>query len=145
MKRFAIPLCAVLAFATAAFAHSGVKDPQVMARMVLMTDVADDIKALVALTKSDFDPQIAALHGSRLAAHADQIAPLFEQPATDPKSEARPEIWQDWAGFLADAEDMRIAAEAVAASEKEDAFTQAFARLGQSCTACHKDYRISKD
>lgn len=140
-----LSVLAALAMATAALAHSGVKDPQVLARMALMTDVAKDVKALAELAKSQFDPKLAALHGTRLVEHSNQISPLFEPPATDPKSEARPEIWQDWAGFLADTEEMRLAAEAVAASDSDAAFKDAFARLGKSCTACHEDFRISND
>lgn len=130
--------------ATALLAHEGVKDPDVMKRMNAMQDVAQNMKALAAIVKdpSRFDAAAIRLHSVPLADHARSIAPLFEYQATDPKSEARDAIWANWPGFLEEATAMEKAAEALSGVTSQDAFEAAFTALGDTCTSCHKTYRI---
>ncbi len=133
--------------ATAVFAHGGVKNPQVMARMNLMIDIADDMKVLGGIAKgaAPFDTAVIKGHSDRLAMHARGINTLFEVKETDPKSEAREEIWTDWSGFTRATDEMEKAALALGIVTTQDEFRSAFSALGDSCSACHKDYRIKKN
>ncbi len=133
--------------ATALLAHDGVKDAQVMARMNLMGMIADDMKILGGIAKgtTEFSADQVAELSEKLAEHARGIIPLFEVQATDPKSEAREEIWTDWPGFTDAASEMEAAALALGISTDLDGFQAAFGTLGKTCGACHKDYRIKKD
>lgn len=145
-SRLILTALAGVAVVSAALAHSGVKNPSVMARMNLMEDVAGDMKALGGMAKGavPFDAAIVAERGKSLAIHARNIGPSFEDAAQDPKSEALDRIWSDWDGFLADAAAMEEAAAAVAAATSSDMLRPAFDALGNSCKSCHEDYRISK-
>lgn len=53
-----------------------------------------------------FDPVVARAAAEEIATHAARIPALFETPATDPKSEAHPAIWQDFDDFAAKARDL---------------------------------------
>lgn len=135
-------LAPALLVATAAFAHQGVKDPQVMARMQLMTKVADDMKALGEMVKgvTAYDAAAVQTRAASLNSHAGETIRLFEPEATDPKSEALPEIWTSFADFTARAQDMGVAAKSLkAASEGE--FQAAFGELAKTCSSCHKSFR----
>lgn len=134
----------VVVTASAAFAHSGVKDPQVLARMHVMGLVADDMEDLGGILKGQapYDDQFVRDRSTRILEHARQIEALFEPEATDPKTEAKDTIWTDWPGFLEKARDMELAAQGLTEVQSEAEFRQAFAALGKTCSACHADYRI---
>lgn len=141
-----------LAFATLAatgvltvsgVAHENVKDPDVKARMALMTEIGDATKVLGEMAKSgDIDAGKVVENANALAAHAAGIKAAFVKQATDPVSEARPEIWSDMDGFLKIAAQLQTAAEDLAAAP--DTLPAAMGQIGGSCGACHKTYRIKK-
>lgn len=118
-----------------------------LARMHLMKLVAQDMKALGAVAKgqTSFDSALVSAKGAGLAQHAADIEDLFEAPASDPKSEAKQEIWSEWSKFLAQAEDMRRAANTLTGVTGQSEFEVAFRALGQTCTACHEDYRVNSN
>jgi cytochrome c556 len=130
---------------TLAFAHSGVKNPAVMARMNLMSDVGAATKVLGEMAKGTrpFDADTASTARATLLKDADQIALLFEAEEGDPKSEALPDIWTDWAGFMNQTDKMRKATESLDVSSL-DTLREGMAAIGQSCSSCHEAYRIKK-
>lgn len=144
MKTRFLITAAFLLPATIALAHSGVKDPQVLARMEGMKQIAADMKILGEIAKgtAEFDASVLQSRSQTLAAHASEIEALFEAKATDPKSEAIDAIWSDWGGFLAKANAMETAAAALADVSTKQDFDPAFQTLGETCTACHEAYRI---
>jgi cytochrome c556 len=135
-----IASCAVL-IATASIAHENVQNQMVRARMAHMTMIAQHTETLGKMAKgvAAFDPQTANAALATIAASARDIPDYFEDPATDPKSEARPEIWESWDRFtamslaLASASDTRI--------EVADDLRPALAEIGAACRACHESYR----
>ncbi|MEM7470643.1 MAG: cytochrome c [Pseudomonadota bacterium] len=145
MKNIKFGLC-IAVCATAALAHDGVKDPQVMARMQVMSDISAQTKRLAGYAKGQttFDAAQVRAIGLQLSAHADASEALFKPPAKDPKSEAKDAIWSDWAGFLRANQKMREAAVAVSGSQTLPELDRAFRELGHSCTACHKTFRLAK-
>lgn len=137
-------LAAVLAAGTA-LAHGGVKNPEVKARMDLMGTVKNNMAVLGDMAKSvtAFDPDEAETAKTALIAAAAAIPGAFAAPARDPKSEALPAIWDDWADFTAKAADM---GNAVALVDVGSVSGVQFGMrtIGQTCGACHKSYRMDK-
>lgn len=132
-----------VAMSTAVFAHSGVKDPVVKARMDLMGSIAQTTKTLGTMAKSgDVDPAQVVEAANALAAHAREIEPKFSEPATDPKSEALPVIWEEMNDFLNIAKSMETAALNLAGAP--DDLANGMKEIGRTCGTCHKDYRIEK-
>ncbi|PSL22332.1 c-type cytochrome [Shimia abyssi] len=131
--------------ATAAFAHNGVKDPDVMARMNAMSAIAKATGTLsdMARGKTPLHQAKARMARDTISLQAAKVPALFENQATDPKSEAAPAIWDDWTDFTAKADQMKKAALALDFTDRA-ALRVTIRDLGASCSACHKDYRIEK-
>lgn len=131
--------------ATAAFAHGGVKNPAVMARMDAMAKIAENAKVLGQMAKGQkpFDARAARTAAAAIATHSGQVPDLFRTEETDPKSEALPEIWQEFDRFTQISDDLT---EAAAAAEqtirtKRD-LRPALKAIGRTCKSCHRDYRL---
>ncbi|MFO7854406.1 MAG: cytochrome c [Paracoccaceae bacterium] len=138
------PVALVLLFAAgAALAHEGVENPAVMARMELMKDVGTATGTLGEMVKGEtpFDAARAAEARAALIDAADRVPTLFEARETDPESEALPAVWEDWDGFVASAMEMQAAARGLETGTAE-ALRARFGDLGQTCRACHEDYRL---
>ncbi len=131
-------------FALGALAHSGVKNPAVMARMEAMSAVGDAMKVLgdMAKGKTAFDAAKAEDALKALQIEAEAIPALFEAREDDPKSEALPSIWEDYEDFSAQAQAMGAAAAAARGQlSTQDDVGLALQGLGQTCKGCHKTYR----
>jgi len=118
-----------------------------MARMQLMSLVANDMKVLGEMAKGStaFDKEVVQARAASLEEHALETVRLFEPPATDPKSEAKPEIWDDWEGFSKSAAEMREASAQLGLVTAEAELGAAFRAVGQTCSACHETYRVNKN
>jgi cytochrome c556 len=133
------------AIAGAAWAHEGVKDPNVKARMELMGQVKANIGVLGAMAKGEaaFDSGKAEAAKAGLIANAKAIPAAFETEATDPKSEALPAIWENWDDFMSKAAAMEAAVGSVDVSTLESV-QGGMRTIGGSCGGCHKVYRVDK-
>ena len=140
-----IILVATAAFATAVFAHSGVKNPAVKARMDLMGEIKEATGVLGNMAKGTlgFDAAQAAAAQAALLDAAERIDAAFEAPESDPKSEALPVIWTDWAGFQVETAGM-IRAVAALDPGSLTGVRAGIGPIGQSCGRCHEGYRIKK-
>jgi cytochrome c556 len=125
------------------FAEEGVKDPQVKAREELMDVIGMNTKTLgdMASGKAAFDAAAATSAKAALADAAAKIPAAFEPQATDPVSKAKPDIWTNWADFVAKSEGLLNAAEALDASSAET-IGAGMAAIGGACKACHSAYRM---
>ncbi|MEP1200574.1 c-type cytochrome [Tateyamaria sp.] len=130
--------------ATAALAHTGVKNPAVMARMNGMSAISDNVEVLGTMAKGQvaFDAASAKMAARAIARHSAESVDLFTAQETDPKSEALPAIWENFDDFTSKAQDL----EAFANEWSEKISTLEDVRagirpLGQSCKACHSLYR----
>ena len=143
LRRRACVAVLVTTLAGTAYAHSGVENPAVMARMHVMKDIAAALETLgdMAKGKRAYDADLAAVSKARLAAKARATAGAFEAPEDDPKSEARAEIWDNWSDFVLKTRAME---DAVAALEVGSAaeIGAGLRPIGQTCTACHRAYRV---
>ncbi|MAQ82071.1 MAG: cytochrome C [Maritimibacter sp.] len=134
----------VIALGTTAFAHSGVKDPDVMNRMMGMSEMAKQMKVLGAMAKGEQAFDAAAVDAAlvRMAEEASYIPSLFEPKATDPKSEALPVIWNEFDTFEEHARALEKTSTALSGTVGTRAdLGPAMKELGQACSACHSDYR----
>ncbi|MEL6806937.1 MAG: cytochrome c [Pseudomonadota bacterium] len=130
--------------ATSVLAHSGVKNPAVMARMHGMTLISDNVKVLGTMAKGQvaFDAASARAAAQAIADHAAQSVDLFAADETDPKSEALPAIWTDFDDFTIKAEALETAAADLAASVQSlEDVRAAMPKIGATCKACHSKYR----
>lgn len=142
MRKTVLILTSSLMIASMALAHNGVKNPAVMARMQGMEQIGAASKVLgnMARGRVAFDAEAAALAKAALAQHAAEIPALFEAQEDDPKSEALPAIWSDFADFTAKAEALRDAAEAMDITSAET-IAAGMGAVGGACRSCHKAYR----
>ncbi|MBV2359213.1 cytochrome c [Thalassococcus sp. CAU 1522] len=131
--------------ATAALAHSGVKNAAVKARMDLMGEVKAATATLGDMSKGakPFDAAKAEAARAALERHATRIPALFKAPESDPKTEARPEIWTDWDGFVAIADRMETVASAMDTGSLKT-LRAGMGRLAKTCKSCHEAFRIKK-
>ena len=131
--------------ATAALAHTGVKNPAVMARMNGMSAISDNVEVLGTMAKGQvaFDAASAKMAARAIARHSAESVDLFTAQETDPKSEALPAIWENFPDVSAKGKAMSDAALAMqsAAGQDLEALRAAMGGLGGACSACHKAYR----
>ena len=143
MKVKAIALAAMLA-ATTALAHQGVQNPAVMARMESMGAIAENMKTLGTMAKGarEFDAQAAREAAAAIVQHAEQTPVLFEANETDPKSEAKSIIWDEFDDFTQKSDDLvRVATKISETDLTIDDVRAAVGALGATCKACHATYR----
>ena len=138
------PIILAVFVASAVLAHEGVSNPAVMARMEGMKQIGESMKVLGQMSKGavTFDEDAARTAAATIAHHAGETPKLFMAHEDDPKSEALPAIWQDFADFTAKAEAM----EAVALKQADaigsfESLKAAVVELGSTCQSCHKAYR----
>ncbi|PWL34862.1 cytochrome c [Marivita sp. XM-24bin2] len=145
MTRFAAVLTVgALSLATFAAAHTGVKNPAVMARMDGMKATQDGVKVPGAMVKGErsFDAEAARAAAAQIAAEAARTPDLFEAQETDPNSEALPTIWENFADFTAKSNNLETVALALSTSlETEDQLRAGLGQIGAACKACHEVYR----
>lgn len=138
----ALAMAAALA-ASVASAKEDPTDPTVKARVAVMATIGKNAKVLgdMAGGKAPFDAAAAASAKAEILAAMANIAPKFEPQASDPNSEAKPEIWTNWADFVSKAEAAKTAASALDVSSL-DTVKGGMGALGGACKACHSDYRL---
>lgn len=148
MKRHIWSLCFALVLATGTLAHVGVENPAVMARMHTMKGINDNMKMLVQMNKGErpFDQAAAQAATAAIAGDATKIPAQFQTREDDPKSEAKPEIWDDFADFSAKSDTLVTVATRMSQSIQTATDLQTtLPELGQACLACHEKYRIKKE
>ena len=127
-----------------AFAHSGVKDKNVKERMMIMKEMADNTKIIGQMLKgkTSFDENEAKLALERLSSLSLKTPKVFEVNATDPKSEAKPAIWDEFDEFTKLSQDLAEATEILAGSVGTiNDLRPALKRVSSGCKACHSKYR----
>lgn len=142
--KWTLSACLAALVASAAYAHEGVKNPAVMARMHAMKTIGADVKVLGDMAKGStaFDASAARVALERIAMHAADTPGLFEAPEDDPKSEALPVIWERFDDFRTKAGELeQIAAEGAATLSAPEDVPPLLQALGANCKSCHSVYR----
>jgi len=133
-----------LIIATTAFAHEDVKNPTVKARMMAMSNIGGQMKTLGGMAKGAvaFDLEQAKVALAEIEKTAKTVPALFKDNETDPKSEALPAIWSNYADFTAKSDTLTsAAANALASFASQDDLVPAMQAMGGSCKGCHSAYR----
>ena len=144
MRTGYLVVCALTVLGTMAFAHQGVQNAAVKARMDGMSAIAENLKVIGTMAKGErsFDVVAARDAAAGIARHAAETPSLFEANETDPKSEALPVIWDNYDDFTGKALELESIAKRLAVSISGPAdLRPALAELGENCRSCHEDYR----
>jgi len=121
-----------------------VKDKNVKERMMLMKEMAGNTKIIGQMLKgkTSFDTIQVKLALERLSALSLETPKVFTINATDPKSEAMPNIWDEFDKFTKLSKDLAetsiVLANSVATIED---LRPALKKVSSGCKACHSRYR----
>jgi cytochrome c556 len=126
-----------------AFAETAATDPNVIARQDLMKAQGGAAKVLgeMAGGKIAYDATAAEAAKATLIGTSGNIEATFTATSADPGSKAKPEIWTDWAGFLAKAKALQDAAATLDTSSVE-AIGAGMGAIGGACKDCHTTFRL---
>ena len=127
-----------------AFAHSGVKDKNVKERMMLMKAMADNTKLIGQMLKKQtpFELNEVKLALERLSSLSLQTPKVFEANTTDPKSEAKPNIWDEFDEFTKLSNELaKSTSELAILIEDVDDLRPTLMKVSEGCKACHSNYR----
>lgn len=98
----------------------------------------------MARGKLPFDPVKFGLHAERLAQLAPQLLEGFPAGSQVGDTEAKPEIWTNWADFEQKMQSFQVESRKLAQickSADEAAIKAQFGKLGVACKACHDQYK----
>ena len=127
-----------------ALAHSGVKDKNVKERMMVMKEMANTTKIIGQMLKGkkSFDANEAKLALERLSSLSLKTPKVFTINASDPKSEAKPAIWDEFDEFTRLSKDLAETSILLAGSiDSIDDLRPALRGVSSGCKACHSRYR----
>lgn len=126
-----------------AIAKDGATDPNVIARQDLMKAQGGAAKVLgdMAGGKIAFDAAAAEAAKATLIGTSADIGAKFTPTSTDPVTDAKPEIWTNWEGFLTKAKALQDATTAMDTSSAET-IGAGMAGIGGACKSCHTDFRL---
>ena len=143
MKRLSAVFALLLLSAPTVWAHEGVKDPGVMARMHAMKAIGTSSKVLrqMASGRLAFDVAEAEAAKAALIRHLEETEALFKEPHTDPKSEALPAIWDTFEDFRAKTDAAILKARTLDVGSTEG-IRATLPASGQTCSSCHEAYRV---
>lgn len=136
----------VFAGAGSGLAHKGATGI-VKERMDAMKSLKEDMKAISDMFRGrmPYKSDEVTWRADRIKAHGRDFERLFPSGSNSGPSEASPRIWSEWSRFMGQSADMTAAARRLMeAARKEAAARTAFGALGQTCRACHDDYRLEK-
>jgi cytochrome c556 len=129
---------------TIAFAHSGVKDKNVKERMMLMKAMADNTKLIGQMLKKQTPFELNEVKRAleQLYSLSLQTPKVFEVNATDPKSEAKQNIWDEFDEFTNLSNELAKNTSELAILVKNiDDLRPTLMKVSEGCKACHSKYR----
>ena len=133
-----------ITISSVALAHSGVKDKNVKERMMVMKEMANTTKIIGQMLKgkTSFDANEAKLALERLSSLSLKTPKVFTINASDPKSEAKPAIWDEFDEFTRLSKDLAETSILLARSiDSIDDLRPALRGVSSGCKACHSRYR----
>jgi len=146
-KRSAFALSLIITIFTPAWAGSPVEQA-IDKREDLMKNLGKHIKGVKkALGEGGSAAADAAQIVSLTKTLVQDLKILFPENSDKGDSEAKPEIWTQWADFEKAARSASEKAKALheaAGSGNHEAIASAFKDMGGACKSCHQDYRAEK-
>jgi len=118
-------------------------------RQKVMSALGTNMGAIGDILKNRLDvPGAVANHAGQMADAAALIAPAFKKHLSEGATDAKPEIWADWAKFedaIAGFEEAARSLASAANGDDPSAVGPAMRGLGKSCGGCHKPFRKPKE
>ncbi|MEO1701923.1 MAG: cytochrome c [Pseudomonadota bacterium] len=129
-----------------ALAHSGATGA-VKARMDAMKSIANDMKAIsTTLRNKQLRYGLIGAAANRIEGHSARVPTEFRQKDLSAPSEAAELIWEQFDDFAQLSRSMENAARelerAALDQAKPEIIVARFKTLGDTCGACHRDYRV---
>lgn len=150
MYRYISPLLVVvLVGSSSVTGHEGATGI-VKERMDAMSEMGDSTKLIAEMLKGErtLDADVMKTAVDLLVSHGDEMASWFpdtKQSRTGHKTEALPEIWENFDEFESQSEDMTEKARDLRMVLEQSAsvseIKKSFGDLAKTCKACHKDFR----
>jgi cytochrome c556 len=141
----------LVAISLLAFAGSAALADPILDRQLLMKERGKVVGELAKVAKGEqaFDAAQVATALTALQANAEKFDAEVLFPAgseTGGDTTASPKIWEDMAGFKADADKFEADVKAAAAAPPADidALKAQMGVIGSNCSNCHQNYRIKK-
>ena len=130
------------------YAHSGAEGI-VKERMMKMKTIGKAMKSMAVMirNKTSFDPDKARIHALTIKNHSGKaLTDLFPEGSLQQPTEAKPEIWSEWQEFEEPADQLTLSADVleVALDKDHKKRAVAFAKVGKTCSNCHKSFRKKK-
>ena len=144
MKLFKMFTLVLITASSIVFAHSGVKDKNVKERMMLMKAMADNTKLIGQMLKKQipFEANEVKLALEKLSSLYLQTPTVIEVHATDPKSEAKPNIWDEFNEFTKLSNELaKSTSDLAILVEDIDDLRPTLMKISEGCKACHSNYR----
>ena len=144
MNFFKIFIVIATTASSIAFAHSGVKDQNVKERMLLMKAMAENTKLIGQMLKKQTPFELNEVKRAleQLSSLSLQTPTVFEINATDPKSEAKQNIWDEFDEFTKLSDDLaKSTSELAMLVEDIDDLRPTLMKVSEGCKACHSNYR----
>ena len=144
MNFFKIFIVIATTASSIAFAHSGVKDQNVKERMLLMKAMAENTKLIGQMLKKQTPFELNEVKRAleQLSSLSLQTPKVFEVNATDPKSEAKQNIWDEFDEFTKLSNDLaKSTSELAMLVEDIDDLRPTLMKVSEGCKACHSNYR----
>ena len=144
MNFFKIFIVIATTASSIAFAHSGVKDQNVKERMLLMKAMAENTKLIGQMLKKQTPFELNEVKRAleQLSSLSLQTPTVFEVNATDPKSEAKPNIWDEFNEFTKLSNELAKSTSDLAILVKDiDDLRPTLMKVSKGCKACHSKYR----
>jgi cytochrome c556 len=142
IRHWVAPLMLVLATGAHASPDKAVEYRQAVMNVYAwnVTSIRDMVKG-----KTDFDAAAFARHARDLAAAAQlEVMAAFPEDSITDESDAREEIWLDFASFQEKHQALRDASAKlaeVAAGGDEAAMKEQFGATSKTCKGCHDDFK----
>ena len=144
MNFFKIFIVIATTASSIAFAHSGVKDQNVKERMLLMKAMAENTKLIGQMLKKQTPFELNEFKRAleQLSSLSLQTPTVFEINATDPKSEAKQNIWDEFDEFTKLSNELaKSTSELAILVEDVDDLRPTLMKVSEGCKACHSNYR----
>ena len=94
--------------------------------------------------KRKFDAELLRERALHTIDVAGKIPSLFPKGSNRPPTEAKPEVWKDWPGFLQKADELEAAARRLLRADARS-LPAAYADVMKACRGCHENYRMEKE
>jgi cytochrome c556 len=147
MYKALIPLAGLVALSAVAQAES--PENYIDYRKAVMKAIGGHMGASTQIMRGRVSPEGAlAIHADALAALNADLGRLFPDGSDFGETKAKPEIWQDREGFakvVAQGREATAGFAAAVASGDQAQIAKAHKAVGDSCKACHQDFRLKDD